>query len=445
MSGTRAKAAMTVGKAAGKRAENMAENTAKTAGDEATGQGGRAGSPGPMPRDFGFGSDEEMLRDLAKKLLDEQMPVEKMRRLAGADPATTYEAGERPGWDEALWKQCIELGWTGLAVPEEAGGAGFKMVGIVGLVEEVGRHALASPLIPTLCATYVLREAKTAAAGRWLARVAEGTSLSLAMTDARGAWEPDATDVVATASGDGWTLSGKAYFVQDAFKVDGFLVLARVEEGEGMEASQTRDRRHVLCLVPVDADGLALSQDHIHDLTRDQATLSFDGLWVPAEDVVSTDGAAVLGDAWPAILTTVSADLCGAGEWQLQTTVEYAKTRKQFDRPIGFFKAVKHPLSNGMIAIDRARSLTYHAACCIDSGSAEAEVAARMAKSAASDAGNFMSDRSVQLHGGIGFTWECDVHFFFKRSMHDQALYGDGVHQRRKLAERILGPFPSGD
>ncbi|HEB90061.1 MAG TPA: acyl-CoA dehydrogenase, partial [Deltaproteobacteria bacterium] len=325
---------------------------------------------------------------------------------------------------------------------EEAGGAGFKMVGIVGLVEEVGRHALASPLIPTLCATYVLREAGTEAAGRWLARIAEGTGVSLATTDARGTWAPDATDVVAKASEGGFELSGKAYFVQDAFKVDAFLVLARVEEESSSAAGEAR---HVLCVVPADAEGLALSQDHIHDLTRDQATISFDGLRVPAADIVSTDGSAVLRRAWPAILTTIAADLCGAAEWQLQTTVEYAKTRKQFDRPIGFFQAVKHPLSNGMIAIDRARSLTYHAACCIDSASDEAEVAARMAKSAASDAGNFMSDRSVQLHGGIGFTWECDVHFFFKRSMHDQALYGDGVHQRRKLAERILGPLPSGD
>ena len=120
--------------------------------------------------------------------------------------------------------------------------------------------------------------------------------------------------------------------------------------------------------------------------------------------LVSSDGAGTLRRAWPPILTTVSADLCGTGEWQLQTTVEYAKTRKQFDRPIGFFQAVKHPLVNAMIEIDRARSLVFHAACCIDSGSGEAEKFARMAKSAASDAGSFVSDRSIQRHGGIGFT-----------------------------------------
>lgn len=382
-----------------------------------------------MPRDYGFGSDEEMLRDLAKKLLDEEMPIEKMRRLVAADPGATYEKGERPGWDESLWKQCIELGWTGLAVPEEHGGVGVKLVGIVGLIEEVGKHALASPLLATLASTFVLRAAETENAGVWLSRLADGLAASLAITDAKGSWEADSSDVDATFMGEDLRLNGKAYFVQDAFKANLFVVHAR-SKGQG-----------VLCVVRRDAAGLRLSQDHIHDLTRDQASLTFSDVAVASEDIVSRSGADALRSAWPALLTLVAADLCGSAEWQLQATVEYAKTRKQFDRPIGFFQAVKHPLANGMIAIDRARSLVYHAACCVDSGDENAERYARMAKSAASDAGHFMSDRSVQLHGGIGFTWESDVHIYFKRSMHNQTLYGDGPHQRRKLADLIIGPI----
>jgi alkylation response protein AidB-like acyl-CoA dehydrogenase len=181
-------------------------------------------------------------------------------------------------------------------------------------------------------------------------------------------------------------------------------------------------------------------------LTRDQATVRFERVRVPAENIVSRDAVGALERAWPSVLVTVAADLAGCAEWQLQTTVQYAKDRKQFDRPIGFFQAVKHPLVNAMIAIDRARSLVYSAACAIDcvaenGDPEEALKAARMAKSAASDAGAFISDRSVQLHGGIGFTWECDVHIFFKRSMHNQALYGDGVFQRSKLAETMIGPL----
>ncbi len=381
-----------------------------------------------MPKDYGFGSDEEMLRDLAGKLLDDEMPIEKLRQLVAADPATTYESGQLPGWDQALWKQCVELGWTGLAVPEEAGGVGVKMVGIAALVEEVGKHCLPSPLVATLNATYVLREAGSDEAITWLGRVADGTTATLAITDSTGAWEAERTDVAA-AGNDAVTLTGTTYFVQDAFKAEIFLVSAK------------RGQEVLLCAVRSDAQGVEIRQDHIHDLTRDQATVAFHEVSVAAEDVISTAGAETLRCAWPAILTTVSADLCGTGEWQLQTTVEYAKTRKQFDRPIGFFQAVKHPLSNAMIEIDRARSLVYHAACCIDAGDPEAEKFARMAKSAASDAGRFVSDRSIQLHGGIGFTWECDVHLYFKRSMHNQALFGDGVHQRRHLANHTLGPI----
>jgi len=134
------------------------------------------------------------------------------------------------------------------------------------------------------------------------------------------------------------------------------------------------------------------------------------------------------------MLTIVAADMTGAAEWQLGTTTEYAKVRRQFDRPLGFFQAVKHPIVNMMIAIDEARSLVYNAACAIDVEPQAAERYARMAKSAASDAAAFCSSRSVQLHGGIGFTWECDVQIYFKRQKHSQMLLGDGIYQREKLA-----------
>jgi alkylation response protein AidB-like acyl-CoA dehydrogenase len=379
-------------------------------------------------RDFGFGPDEELLRDQARKLLDEHLPVARLRTLVAADPAAAYERGERPAWDEGLWKQLVALGWTGLAVPEAQGGSAVKMVGIAGLVEEVGRHALPSPLVPTLWASYALRAAGEAAAP-WLERIAAGASATLAVTDAAGSWEPGACEVEARAEGDGCSLVGWAYFVQDAFKADLLVVSARLGD-------QT-----LLCVVPRHAAGLTLQQNHIHDLTRDQATAHFAGVRVPADAIVSSEAVPALERAWPAMLVTLAADLCGIGEWQLQTTAEYARTRKQFERPIGFFQAVKHPLVDGMLAVDRARSLLYHAACCIDAGDPEAPAAARMAKSAASDAGAFLSDRSVQLHGGIGFTWECDVHLFFKRSLHGQALLGDGVFQRRKLADALIGPI----
>ena len=378
------------------------------------------------PKDFGFGADEEMLRDLARKLLGERLPVDKLRTLVAEDHDAVYERHERQRWDEALWKEIVELGWTGLAVPEQDGGVGFKRAGIAGLVEEVGRFALPSPLVATLNATDVLAQAE---GGRqWLARIADGTTATLAITNAVGSWELGEGDLSASEDGGDLVLDGAAYFVQDAFKADVLVVAAQCGG----------DR--VLCAVPADSTGLSRVPDRIHDLTRDQATARFEGVRVAQENVVSRDAVGALERAWPSILVTVAADLVGCAEWQLQTTVQYAKDRKQFDRPIGFFQAVKHPLVNAMLDIDRARSLVYNAACAIDfDDPAEALKAARMAKSAASDAGAFISDRSVQLHGGIGFTWECDVHIFFKRSMHNQALYGDGVYQRKKLASTMIG------
>ena len=381
------------------------------------------------PKDFGFGEDEALLRDLACKFLDERMPVETLRRLVAEAPEPVYEEGQRAQWDAGLWKEIVELGWTGLAVGEAEGGADISLVGIAGLVEEVGRHGLPSPLVSTLSSTFVLRAAGGDAATQLMARIAQGASASLAITNERGSWDPSDAPLEAQVDGEDLILSGSACFVQDGFKADWLIASARL----GAEI--------VLCAVKRDAPGLRLEADHIHDLTRDQSTAHFDAVRIGEGGVVSRSAAPALCAAWPALLVLVSADLCGSSEWQLQATVEYAKQRKQFDREIGFFQAVKHPLVDAMVSIDRARSLLYHAACEIDVGSEKAETAARMAKSAASDAGAFISDRSVQLHGGIGFTWECDVHIFFKRSMHNQALLGDGVHQRKKLADALIGPI----
>ncbi len=212
--------------------------------------------------------------------------------------------------------------------------------------------------------------------------------------------------------------------MQDARKASFFVVSARGDGGVGLYA------------VDADAPGVTIRPDHIVDLTRDQGRVELRDVRVAAERVVAPAGRGdeVLSRATPALLTIVAADMCGAGEWQLQTTAEYAQVRKQFDHPLGFFQAVKHPLVNMMVEIDRARSLVYDAACAIDTEPDGAERRARMAKSAASDMAAFCCGRSVQLHGGIGFTWECDVHIYFKRQKHNQMLLGDGTYQREKLA-----------
>ncbi|MGH7893464.1 MAG: acyl-CoA dehydrogenase family protein [Candidatus Binatia bacterium] len=378
-----------------------------------------------LTKDFGFGPDELMVRDQARKFLRENFGVERLRKLVAADHHEAYESAVQPApYDQEIWRQMVELGWTGLAVPESASGVGMKMIAVAALAEEIGRTALPSPLTATLIATTVLR---AAGATTWLERVAAGEAATLAVTGTEGSWEPDETDVHAKPADGGIVLNGTAAFVQDARKASVFVVSAKGANGVALYA------------VPASAPGLTITPDRIVDLTRDQATLGFDEVAVPSDGTVAPSGrgTTVLEAATPAILTIVAADLCGAAEWQLQTTTEYARTRVQFDHPIGFFQAVKHPIVNMMMDVDRARSLTYAAACAIDTEPAEALRLARMAKAAASDGGAFASSRSIQLHGGIGFTWECDVQIWFKRAMFDRAFLGTpSVHRERaaKLA-----------
>ena len=367
---------------------------------------------------FGFGEDETMLRDSAAKFFADNCGPNKIHGQV-ADNPDIYRAVESK-WDQGLWKQITELGWTAVCVPEAAGGIGMPVVAAVAIAEEAGKAAFPSPLIATFNATFAVRECQSEAATKLLGEIATGTSATLAITNEKGSWEAADTDV--SANGD--TLTGTAYFVQDAQKADVLVVSAKTETGVA------------LYRVDPTAAGVTLHADGIIDLTRDQAHITFDGA---AAELLATDGAEALTKALPAILCITAADMIGSGEWLLQTTTEYAQTRVQFDRPLGFFQAVKHPLVNVMLAIDAAKSLTYNAACAIDEEPETALKLARMAKSAASDMAVFSSSRAVQFHGGIGFTWECYVHLFFKRQMHNHILYGDGKYQRAQLADLLMG------
>ncbi len=378
-----------------------------------------------IPKDFGFGEEETMVRDSVRKLLRERAPIETVRTMVAGDHERAYESEIPPAdYDKELWHEMVELGLSALWVPAETGGAGMKAVAAVSVLEELGRAALPSPLGATLSATAVLR-ACGEPAHPLLGEIAAGRSATLATSDASGGWELERSDAALGHRGTGWTLEGEASFVQDARKAERFIVAAESEEGPALVA------------VEAGQAGVTIVPDRIVDLTRDQARLRFENVKVADTDLLAAPGSArdVMARAMPAILTFLAADISGAAEWQLQTTTEYAKIRTQFNRPIGFFQAVKHPIVDMMVDIDRARSLVYAAACALDTHPDDAERLARMAKAAASDAAGFCSGRSVQLHGGIGFTWECDLHIYFKRQQHSRAAFGDGAYNRARLAE----------
>lgn len=368
-------------------------------------------------QNFGFGEEETMLRDAAAKFFSDNCSADQVHALV-ADNSDIHRPIESK-WNKDLWQQIVGLGWTSVCVPESAGGIGMPVVAAVALAEEAGKAAFPSPLIATFNATFVTRACDSQAATKLLGDIAMGTAATLAITNAKGSWEASDTDVTVSNG----TLSGTAYFVQDAQKADVLVVSANTASGVA------------LYRVDINATGVVVNPDGIIDLTRDQAHISFDSV---EGELLTEEGSKALLDALPAILSVTAADMVGCGEWLLQTTTEYAKTRVQFDRALGFFQAVKHPLVNVMLAIDAAKSLTYGAACAAEEQPAEALQLARMAKSSASDMAVFSASRAVQFHGGIGFTWECYVHLFFKRQMHNHILYGDGKYQRARLADMLI-------
>lgn len=375
-----------------------------------------------QPKNFGFGEDEKSLKDVAQKFFQDKLPNDKLHSIV----ASKSELAREPecNWDQDLWREMVELGWLMTAVPERAGGLGMSTVAVAALVEQAGMAACPSPLLTTLSSSYILSACETSNADAALGLVIDGKTITYATCNEAGSWEHEDTDVTVTDN----KLSGTSYFVQDAKKADYFVVKANNNGEIG------------LYVVPADAQGLGIQSDTIVDLTRDQATLSFDNVALDslAEVAVPGKGIEVLEKATPAMLVLLSADMCGAAEWQLQTTAEYATVRVQFDRPIGFFQAVKHPLSEFMVELDLARSHLYNAACSVDHEPELAEQYARMAKSTAADAVAFGSKKSVQLHGGIGFTWESYVHIYMKRQLHSIVMLGDAVYQRAKIADILI-------
>lgn len=372
------------------------------------------------PKDFGFTEDISMLKDTFAKFLSEQKTIENLRpSLKGTEDP--YHGDQRSAfYDTQSWQQTVELGIHAVSIPEDQGGIGMGLVAATAIAEEIGRYALATPLTNMLLATFLLRAIDSPEGNALLEAMAGGTRVGIALYGEDASLEGDSTDVRVEDD----KLQGQSWYVTDAQKSDILIVAA--ESADGVD----------LYRVDCQSANVRVLDDRIVDLTRDQARIQFDGAEAQA---LTTGGRGLLSfqKALPALLTLTAADIAGAAEWQLQTTAEYAKVRSQFDRPIGFFQAVKHPIVDMMITADETRSLVYQAAAAFDFEPEDAARCAHLAKSSASDTAEFCANRSTQLHGGIGFTWEADVQIYHKRQMHSQFLFGDGIWQRAKLAELL--------
>src|SRR6185437_3567161 len=332
------------------------------------------------------------------------------------------------GYDPAVWSQMAEqLGLQSLTIPEEYGGSGFGYVELLVVLEEMGAALLCAPFFSTvaLAANAVLTSGDESAKKYLLPGLASGETIgTLAITEDNGRWDFDGVELAATQDGDGWVLNGHKSFVLDGHLADLIVVVGRTAQGISLFG------------VKGDAAGLTRTPLATMDQTRKQARLEFEGT---AAWLIGTDGAAEDGIRKTLDLAAVAlaAEQVGGAQHCLDSSVEYAKTRIQFGRPIGSFQAIKHKCADMLLEVESAKSAAYYAAWAAAEDNEELPVVASLAKAYCSDAYFHAAAENIQIHGGIGFTWEHDAHLYFKRAKSSEILLGDATYHRELLAQRI--------
>ncbi len=367
---------------------------------------------------FAFSEEQEELRRSVRRFLEDKSPETEVRRLMETDA----------GYDPAVWKQMGEqLGLQGLAVPEEYGGAGYGYVELVVVLEEMGRALLCAPYFSTvaLAANLLLASGDEQAKKDYLPGLASGATVgTVALAEASGRWDEAGVTLQASGSGDDWTLTGEKRYVTDGHTSDLVLVAARGASGVSVFA------------VERGAAGSGAAPVQTMDQTRKQATLTFSG--TPAR-LVGAEGA-----GWSAVSSmldkaavALAAEQVGGAQRVLEMAVEYAKVRVQFGRPIGSFQAIKHKCADMLLEVESAKSAAYYGGWAAAEDSDELPAVASLAKSYCSEAYFHAAADNIQVHGGIGFTWEHPAHLYFKRAKSSELLFGDPTYHRELLAQRI--------
>jgi alkylation response protein AidB-like acyl-CoA dehydrogenase len=363
--------------------------------------------------------------------------------LAGVCPPSVVRAVyEGKGDAAAVWARMVELDWPALAVPEELGGVGMGAVEVAIVAEELGRAVVPGPFLATVTQFLpVVRELDACGAvgdgaADLVRRLAAGDLTGTVALAEGGRWEAAATRTVATEVAGGWSLRGTKDAVLDGADADEALVVARLAGTSGREGLG-------VFAVPVGERGARPRRTV--DPTMPVADLTLDGVVVPPEHVVAVPGAAGVAEALDRATQEATVALAigtvGACRAIFERTVEYAKLREQYGRPIGSFQALKHRMADMYLAVERASSLCWFAALTIAEEDPRRADAASMAKAAAGECQRLVVREGLQLHGGIGMTWENDLHFWLKRALAGDALYGNAVHHRGRLA-RSLGLLP---
>lgn len=366
--------------------------------------------------DFELDEDQLALQGAAAEILSKECPPSLLREVVGGGDAA-----------ERLWQTLVSLDWPGLAIDVGCGGSGATVVELGLVIEQLGYVADPTTFLATTTQFVPVIEASTDAGQRerFLGAVAGGGRATLALADHAGRWDPSRPPVSAERTDDGWRLSGTASFVLDGDRVDEIVVLAASATGA------------IALVVPSSA--ARVERETAFDLTMHVTSVDFTDVTVPDDRVLAIDdAAAAFTAALEVAVTGLSLTMVGACQRAFDMALAYSKERYQFDVPIGSFQALKHKAVDMYTLIERARALGLFAALCIAEGDDRRPLAAAMAKAAAGDAQHLVFKHAVQFFGGIGFTWENDLHLYLRRAKAAELVFGGAAHHRSIVGRAAL-------
>ncbi len=363
---------------------------------------------------FAFTEEQEQLREFVRSFMDDKSSETAVRELMETEK----------GYDDAVWKQMAEqMGLQSLIIPEEFGGQGFTFVELGVVLEEMGRRLLCAPFFSGVLASLaLLHSGDDAAKKAHLPGIASGETIAtLAYTEENGKWDESA--VTATADADG-KITGTKSFVLDGHVANLLIVAAKSSAGTSLYA------------VDPSAGGVTATALSTMDQTRKQAKIELDGA---QGTLIGTDGGGwdTLSTVLDLAAIALAAEQVGGAQFVLDMAVQYAKDRVQFGRPIGSFQAIKHKCADMLLEVESAKSAAYYGLWCAAEMNDELPATASLAKAYCSEAYFHATAENIQIHGGIGFTWEHPAHLYFKRAKSSELMFGDPAYHRELLAQRI--------
>jgi alkylation response protein AidB-like acyl-CoA dehydrogenase len=379
---------------------------------------------------FELSETQQAIKDAAREFFSNEVRIADVRRLIEA--ADAFDAG--------LWRKCAEQGYTAMIFPEAYGGVGLGLVEMAATLEEMGRALLPGPFVSTVLSagTLVAAAGSEAQKQSWLAPICRGDArATLALLERSASWDRDAVQLETKEVSGGYELNGEKLFVADAAVADLMVVAGRVGGS----------RELALLMVPAGTAGVQIALTPAVDLTRRLYRVTFDQVQVSSERLLARGAAAdaALDRSLDVTAVGLAAEMVGGMQQLLDLTVTYAKTRSQFGRPIGSFQAVQHRAVDLFALLEGSRSATYYAAWALSQEDPNARLAVSVAKAYASDGYREAGNIAIQVHGGMGFTWENDAHLYYRRAKGSELACGDATFHRERIGRALLARGGGGE